>query len=54
MEILRTQDLQEKLAAFLYNLIFPKREYDKLPDSVKSGYLSDAEKIIGWFSERSQ
>ena len=54
MIITRTKDLPEKLAEFLYHLIFPKRDFATLPDSVKSGYLADAEKIIGWFAERPQ
>lgn len=54
MIIHRTADLPDKLAAFLYNIVFPKRDYNTLPDSVKLSYLSDAHKIIEWFAERSQ
>ena len=53
MIVYRTGDLRDKLAAFLYNMVFPKRNYETLPDSVKLSYLSDADKILDWFKERS-
>jgi hypothetical protein len=44
--------LVDDLAAFLYHLTFPRKDYKALPDSVKVSYINDAEKIASWFMGR--